>query len=147
MGCLCREILLALQCRFKICRDCYMDAMKDGGICPGCKEPYRTAEYDEEVHNFAKGSTPALPAPGGNSMNSNTSLQLRSQNGEFDHKRWIFETKGTYGYGNAYWPQDGMSDDDEGGRLGDGIPDTREKSWKPLTRVIPMPAGIISPYR
>ncbi|XVF67098.1 hypothetical protein PTKIN_Ptkin10aG0093300 [Pterospermum kingtungense] len=28
------------ECRFKICGDCYMDAQKDKGLCPGCKELY-----------------------------------------------------------------------------------------------------------
>lgn len=135
------------ECRFKICRDCYLDAQKEGGNCPGCKEPYRSADYDDDVPNFSKGA-PALPAPGsrGNMTMASKSIQLRAQNGEFDHNRWLFETKGTYGYGNAYWPKDGLSDDEDG-IMGDGIPDTTEKPWKPLTRVIPMPTGIISPYR
>lgn len=121
-----------------------MDAQKEGGFCPGCKEQYRMGDYEDEVPNFANGA-PALPAPSRGMMNSNKSLQLRSQNGDFDHNRWIFETKGTYGYGNAYWPKEGLSDDEDG--IGDGIPETTEKPWKPLTRVIPMPAGIINPYR
>ncbi|ONK70183.1 uncharacterized protein A4U43_C05F31120 [Asparagus officinalis] len=102
---------------FKICRDCYMDA-KENGNCPGCKEQYRMGDYEDEVPNFAQGA-PALPAPG-SGMNSNKSLQLRSQNADFDHNRWIFETKGTYGYGNAYWPKEGSDDEDD---IGDGIPE------------------------
>ncbi|XP_010914015.1 cellulose synthase-like protein D4 [Elaeis guineensis] len=134
------------ECRFKICRDCYMDAQKDGGTCPGCKEPYKIGDYEDEVPDFSAGALP-LPAPGMSVMNSNKSLLMRSQTGDFDHNRWLFETKGTYGYGNAFWPKDGMYEDDIDGGTGDGIPEATDKPWKPLTRKIQMPAGIISPYR
>ncbi|PKA62428.1 Cellulose synthase-like protein D4 [Apostasia shenzhenica] len=105
------------ECRFKICRDCYLDALKDTGNCPGCKEPYRVAgDYDDD--------------------------------GDFDHNRWLFETQGTYGYGNAFWPKVTQHDDGgDRGMLGDGMPETSDKPWKPLTRRTPLPAAIISPYR
>ncbi|WOL13666.1 cellulose synthase-like protein D4 [Canna indica] len=143
------------DCRFKICRDCYLDAQKDGGTCPGCKEPYKIGEYEEEVTDFSSGALP-LPAPNNgktadNRMSmmksNNKSLSMRNQTGEFDHNRWLFESKGTYGYGNAYWPKDGMYDEDIDESMADGIPETMDKPWKPLTRKIPMPAGVISPYR
>lgn len=41
----------------------------------------------------------------------------------------LFETKGTYGYGNVN-PMDLM-----------------KKPWKPLTRKVKIPAAILSPYR
>ncbi|KAG0498300.1 hypothetical protein HPP92_002599 [Vanilla planifolia] len=56
------------DCRFKICRDCYLDALKDTGNCPGCKEPYRSGgEYDDEgpIDLSKTGAAPALPAPTG----------------------------------------------------------------------------------
>ncbi|KAH0448966.1 hypothetical protein IEQ34_022766 [Dendrobium chrysotoxum] len=28
------------DCLFKICRNCYLDALEDNRNCPGCKEPY-----------------------------------------------------------------------------------------------------------
>ncbi|RVW69746.1 Cellulose synthase-like protein D2 [Vitis vinifera] len=31
------------------------------------------------------------------------STLMKSQTAEFDHNGWLFETKGTYGYGNAIW--------------------------------------------
>nr|AIS92558.1 putative cellulose synthase-like D1 [Coleochaete orbicularis] len=31
------------DCHYRICRDCYKDALKDGGECPGCKDIYREA--------------------------------------------------------------------------------------------------------
>lgn len=68
----------------------------------------------------------------------------QNQSGEFDHNRWLFETKGTYGYGNAIWTDDG--DDDN-----DNIPGQPKelvtKPWRPLTRKLKVPAGVISPYR
>ncbi|XP_043708545.1 cellulose synthase-like protein D4 [Telopea speciosissima] len=142
------------ECRFKICRDCFLDAQKGSGLCPGCKESYK--DYEDDTLDMSSGR---LPLPGlenskvdrGMSMmksNNNKSMQLRSQTGEFDHNRWLFETKGTYGYGNAFWPQDDMYGDDDGdGGLHGGMVETADKPWRPLSRVIPMPAGIISPYR
>ncbi|KAG0502522.1 hypothetical protein HPP92_002594 [Vanilla planifolia] len=143
----------------KICRDCYLDALKDTGNCPGCKEPYRSGgEYDDEgpIDLSKTGAAPALPAPAGKPDNRfsepSKSLLIRSQTGsDFDHNRWLFETKGTYGYGNAFWPDGGGAgydddDGDDGGMVG-GMPELSDKPWKPLTRVIPMPAAIIQPYR
>lgn len=75
------------------------------------------------------------------------SLLVRSQTGEFDHNRWLFETQGTYGIGNAYWPQD---DNDDGAGMGGGrvkMEDLVDKPWKPLSRKVPIPPGILSPYR
>ncbi|KAK1314751.1 Cellulose synthase-like protein D4 [Acorus calamus] len=150
------------ECRFKICRDCYMDAQKDGGICPGCKELYKIGDYDDSggAPDFSSGALP-LPSPGKSDRrimkskanlnnpidpNNNKSLLMRSQTSEFDHNRWLFETSGTYGYGNAFYsgPND---DDDPSSGLGQRMPDVTDKPWKPLTRKIPMPAAIISPYR
>ncbi|EMS54438.1 Putative cellulose synthase-like protein D5 [Triticum urartu] len=75
------------------------------------------------------------------------SLLVRSQTGEFDHNRWLFETQGTYGIGNAYWPQD---DNDDGSGMGAGsvkMEDLVDKPWKPLSRKVAIPPGILSPYR
>ncbi|KAE9464665.1 hypothetical protein C3L33_03466, partial [Rhododendron williamsianum] len=42
--------ILPCECDFKICRDCYLDAVKAGdGICPGCKDPYKALDLDEVV--------------------------------------------------------------------------------------------------
>jgi len=89
-------------------------------------------------------STARVPAP-------SKSLLVRSQTGDFDHNRWLFETKGTYGIGNAYWPQDNSAyADDDGGGAGGGpvkMEDLVDKPWKPLSRKVPIPPGILSPYR
>uniref|UniRef100_A0ACD5UVH2 Uncharacterized protein n=1 Tax=Avena sativa TaxID=4498 RepID=A0ACD5UVH2_AVESA len=133
------------ECRFKICRDCYLDAQKDGCICPGCKEHYKIGEYADDDPNDVSSGKLHLQGPGG----MNTNLLARNQNGEFDHNRWLFESSGTYGYGNAFMPKARMYDDDdqdEDGLGGDGgLPE--QKPFKPLTRKIPMPLSIISPYR
>lgn len=69
---------------------------------------------------------------------------------DFDQNRWLFETKGTYGYGNAVWPKDGKGD---GGRGAGGFkgfeepPNFSAKNRRPLTRKIGVSQAIISPYR
>ena len=144
--------ILPCECDFKICRDCYLDAVKTGdGICPGCKEQYKAMDLDEVVEN---GRPLPLPPPVEMSkmqrrlslMKSTKSVLMRSQTGDFDHNRWLFETSGTYGYGNAIWPK--------GGGLGNGKDDDvvepselMNKPWRPLTRKLRIPAAIISPYR
>ncbi|XP_050366337.1 cellulose synthase-like protein D4 isoform X2 [Argentina anserina] len=128
------------ECRFKICRDCYMDAQKDTNLCPGCKEPYRSDDFDDE---YERGGALQLPGPGGNS--DNMSVMKRNQTGEFDHNRWLFETKGTYGVGNAFNPPPDSGYDNEG--FAPGSMDATEKAFKPLSRKIPIAAAIISPYR
>ncbi|XP_061970199.1 cellulose synthase-like protein D1 [Populus nigra] len=74
---------------------------------------------------------------------NNRSILSRSQTGDFDHNRWLFETKGTYGVGNAYWSdQDKYGQDSELSKS-----DFLDKPWKPLSRKIRVPAAILSPYR
>lgn len=123
-----------------------MDAQKESGLCPGCKEPYRVGEYDDEAPDFSTGALP-LPAPNKGDRNNNMTMMKRNQNGEFDHNRWLFETNGTYGYGNAFWPQDDMYGDEDDDGFKGGLPDNSDKPWKPLSRILPIPAAIISPYR
>ncbi|KAL6976364.1 Cellulose synthase-like protein D1 [Sarracenia purpurea var. burkii] len=74
---------------------------------------------------------------------NNKSMLLRSQTGDFDHNRWLFETKGKYGIGNAFWQEDENSYDDTGMTMSDFL----DKPWKPLTRKVKIPAAILSPYR
>ncbi|KAJ7955582.1 Cellulose synthase-like protein [Quillaja saponaria] len=76
------------------------------------------------------------------SSDNNKSMLLRSQTGDFDHNRWLFETKGTYGIGNAFWQED-----DGYGDTGVSMSDFMDKPWKPLTRKISVPAAVLSPYR
>lgn len=70
-----------------------------------------------------------------------------TQTGDFDHNRWLFETKGTYGYGNAIWPKENVGDGSTGGGS-DGQPaELTNKPWRPLTRKLKIPAAVLSPYR
>ncbi|XP_023756796.1 cellulose synthase-like protein D4 [Lactuca sativa] len=120
--------IIPCECRFRICKDCFLDAQKDNGLCPGCKEPYRSEDDDEPPYGGA------LTLPG--------SMSVIKRNNNVDHNKGLFnETSGTYGVGNAYWPPE------EGGGMGGGIGDPADKPWRPLTRRIPIPTSIISPYR
>ncbi|KAM1142454.1 hypothetical protein ACFX13_043038 [Malus domestica] len=149
------EDILPCECDYKICRDCYTDAVKTGGgICPGCKEPYKITDLDDVgADNDARPPLP-LPLPKVLSKNerrlslmkSTKSVLTRSQTGDFDHNRWLFETKGTYGYGNAIWPKEGGFGDDKEDEVVDRA-ELFNKPWRPLTRKIKIPAAIISPYR
>ncbi|CAN1354284.1 Cellulose synthase-like protein D3 [Linum perenne] len=155
--------ILPCDCDFKICRDCYIDAVKTGGgICPGCKDPYKDTEVDEEVAvgDYDDDSRPLpLPPPATAAMTkmerrlsvmkSTKSVLMRSQTGDFDHNRWLFETRGTYGYGNAIWSNDGGGFGGGNGK-DDAVAEPKElmsKPWRPLTRKLKIPAAIISPYR
>lgn len=80
--------------------------MDGGGTCPGCKEKYKVGEYEDDdetpVVGFASGVLRTLPAPGMGGQSSNDKSLVTKQTAEnFDHNRWLFETKGTYGYGSA----------------------------------------------
>ncbi|XP_065853031.1 cellulose synthase-like protein D3 [Euphorbia lathyris] len=145
--------ILPCECDFKICRDCYIDAVKTGGgICPGCKEPYKNTELEEVAVDNARPLP--LPPPGTVSkmerrlslMKSTKSGLMRSQTGDFDHNRWLFETKGTYGYGNAIWPNDGGFTNGTEQEVHEPK-ELMSKPWRPLTRKLKIPAAIISPYR
>lgn len=153
--------ILPCECDFKICADCFADAVKNGGACPGCKDPYKATELDDVV-----GARPTLslpPPPGGlpaSRMERRLSIMrsqkamTRSQTGDWDHNRWLFETKGTYGYGNAIWPKENEVDNGGGGGGGGGLgggdgqpAEFTSKPWRPLTRKLKIPAGVLSPYR
>ncbi|KAA8530980.1 hypothetical protein F0562_005653 [Nyssa sinensis] len=82
--------------------DMHVDAVRTGdGICPGCKEPYKATDLDKKAVD--KGRPLPLPSNVGMSkmerrlslMKSTKSVLMRSQTGDFDHNRWLFETKGT----------------------------------------------------
>lgn len=160
------EDILPCECDFKICRDCYIDAVKTGdGICPGCKEPYKNTDLAENAVDPGRRPLPLPSNVGMSKMERRLSLMrsanksmliktpsglMRSQTGDFDHNRWLFETKGTYGYGNAIWPKEGEfgNDNNDGGDGGGGEPsELLNKPWRPLTRKLRVPAAVISPYR
>lgn len=125
-----------------------MDAMKETGNCPGCKEPYKVGDYEDEIPDFSSGAL-SLPAPHDDSKGDRRmSMMKRNQNGEFDHNKWLFETQGTYGYGNAYWPpEDSYGDGRDDGNPRGVFDNNADKPWRPLSRALPIPNAIISPYR
>ena len=151
------DVVLPCECDFRICVDCFTDAVKTGGAaCPGCKEPYKNTEWEDLAGGAEVTRALSLPrgpaGANGHKMERRLSLVKQTnanQSGEFDHNRWLFETKGTYGYGNAIWPQDGADDDADGGAPpGPGHPkELLTKPWRPLTRKLRVPAAVISPYR
>ncbi|KAK7307337.1 hypothetical protein VNO77_40299 [Canavalia gladiata] len=147
--------IVPCDCDYKICRDCYRDALRTGeGICAGCKEPYN--EPDMQEGSVVNQQALPLPPPAGVSkMERRLSLMksgplMRSPTNEFDHAQWLFETKGSYGYGSAMWPKD--SENDAGSASGSdwmgGDPNVfNEKQWRPLTRKLSISTAILSPYR
>ncbi|KAJ4839172.1 Cellulose synthase-like protein D5 [Turnera subulata] len=154
-GCDEKAIKGRCECGFKICKDCYLDIVgpNGGGHCPGCKEPYKDVDDDEEDEIYedddfegkSEAEDQALPLP---KLDKRLSLvkSFKNQNPEFDHTRWLFETKGTYGYGNAVWPKDGYG----AGSGPNGFehpPDFGERCRRPLTRKVSVSTAIISPYR
>ncbi|KAG9450022.1 hypothetical protein H6P81_009987 [Aristolochia fimbriata] len=80
-------------------------------------------------------------------MKSNASMLSRTQTGDFDHNRWLFESKGTYGYGNAFWTREEDPYGDQGMMGEVSMEDFLDKPWKPLTRKVRVSPGILSPYR
>ncbi|PON85435.1 Cellulose synthase [Trema orientale] len=153
--------IVPCECDYKICRDCYRDAIRTGdGVCPGCKELYKETDgYDgRQSLPLPPAAVAAALAAGGAGMSKmerrlslmksksrSNSMTRRSQNNEFDHAQWLFETKGSYGYGNAMWPKDSENGSDDGIA---GDPNVfRDKQWRPLTRKLHISAAILSPYR
>ncbi|KAK9167178.1 hypothetical protein Scep_002369 [Stephania cephalantha] len=82
-------------------------------------------------------------------MKSSKSILLRSQTSDFDHNRRLFETKGTYGVGNAFRPKDNESESFPYSHndFEMSIDDFISKPWKPLSRKTKVVAAILSPYR
>ncbi|PON63300.1 Cellulose synthase [Parasponia andersonii] len=153
--------IVPCECDYKICRDCYRDAIRTGdGVCPGCKELYKETDGHDGRQSLPlpPAAVAAALAAGGAGMSKmerrlslmksksrSNSMTRRSQNNEFDHAQWLFETKGSYGYGNAMWPKDSENGSDDGIA---GDPKVfRDKQWRPLTRKLHISAAILSPYR
>ncbi|KAF9604302.1 hypothetical protein IFM89_005628 [Coptis chinensis] len=141
------------ECGYNICRDCYLECVGvGGGHCPGCKEPYKDVSdvSDDEIKSEADDQAFPLPSMAEFRPDKRLSLvkSFKSPHNppDFDHTRWLFETKGTYGYGNAVWPRDEFGS-------GSGVngfeypPDFGERCRRPLTRKVFVSAAILSPYR
>ncbi|RWR94241.1 cellulose synthase-like protein D5 [Cinnamomum micranthum f. kanehirae] len=136
------------ECGFKICEDCYVECLGSGGKCPGCKEEYRD-EGDQGDESGSEAEDRALPLPSMAEFKPDKRLSMvksfKAPNHDFDHTHWLYETKGTYGYGNAVWPKDGYSG--AGMNECEDPPNFGEKTKRPLTRKVGISAAILSPYR
>ncbi|KAJ7953397.1 Cellulose synthase [Quillaja saponaria] len=145
--------ILPCECGYKICRDCYRDALRTGEeICPGCKEPYKEPGLAEDA--MVNQQPLHLPSTAGMSKmerrlslmkSTNSGTLVRSQTNEFDQDQWLHETKGSYGYGNAMWPKDSANGNPDW--MGGDPQVFHDKQWKPLTRKLNISAAILSPYR
>ncbi|KAK1627450.1 hypothetical protein QYE76_001765 [Lolium multiflorum] len=149
------------DCGFMICHECYADCAAAAGNCPGCKEPYSAGsdtdesvdEDDEAVSSSEeRDRMPMTSVAKRFSLVHSVKMPMASTNGkpaEFDHARWLFETKGTYGYGNALWPKNGHGA--AGATTGfvgiDEPPNFGGRCRRPLTRKTSVSQAILSPYR
>ncbi|KAL2945298.1 Cellulose synthase-like protein D5 [Bienertia sinuspersici] len=154
-GCDEKPIECPCECGFKICRECYLDCLanKDGGRCPGCKELYDKDEKEkgEDEEEEEEEDDEARPLRS-YKMDKRLSMVKSVKNPQdFDHNRWLFETKGTYGYGNALWPKDGYfggnNNNNNGNNGFEYPPDFGQRCRKPLTRKVAVSTAILSPYR
>ncbi|XP_030524693.1 cellulose synthase-like protein D2 [Rhodamnia argentea] len=141
------EDIVPCDCDFKICRDCFRDAVRGGDVvCLGCKEPYKGLDIAEPEMNDGRRVSSGGMSRGERRMSmikSRMSLK-RSEMDDFDHRNWLFETKGSYGYGNAMWPKEDVDGDYDGF----GNPQVLyDKRWRPLTRKLHVSTTILSPYR
>ncbi|KAL5809378.1 hypothetical protein ACOSQ3_030069 [Xanthoceras sorbifolium] len=130
-------------CDFKICRDCFRDAMVTGDrICPGCKEPYEVYEeaavaLDDDVQEDHVVGNPKLERR--LSLINSTEPKL-SGNQTID--LFLFETKGNYGYGNAMWTKNESHDE-----VGGDFELLKSIQSRPITRKLNISATILSSYR
>ncbi|VAI28502.1 unnamed protein product [Triticum turgidum subsp. durum] len=143
-----------------------MDCVAAAGNCPGCKEAYSAGSdtddsVDEDDDDAISSSEERDQMPMTSmskrfSMVHSIKMPMPSSNGkpaDFDHARWLFETKGTYGYGNALWPKNehGGGGNNAGATSGfvgiEEPPNFGARCRRPLTRKTSVSQAILSPYR
>jgi hypothetical protein len=80
-------------------------------------------------------------------LNAEPGLISTQSSADFDHARWLYQTKGSYGYGNALWPTEDTYNG--GGDNPDlGIPPNfKGQIRRPLSRKFAISAKILTPYR
>ncbi|KAG8093132.1 hypothetical protein GUJ93_ZPchr0012g21488 [Zizania palustris] len=155
------------DCGFMICKECYMECVAGAGNCPGCKDAFSAGSNTEESGGDDDDDDEAVSSSEERDQLPLTSMARRFSvvhsmkfpgcNGkpaDFDHARWLFETKGTYGYGNALWPKDGHCGGPAGGVAATngfvGIeepPNFGARCRRPLTRKTSVSQATLSPYR
>ncbi|GLU05362.1 hypothetical protein SLE2022_224640 [Rubroshorea leprosula] len=132
------------ECGFRICGNCFKDVLHAGdGICPGCKEPYKGLGESELA---VESQSQMFKQANRLSIVKSTEMQ-RSQGSDFDYTEYLYESEKSYGYGNAVWPADGMDGEKDGSGSGGGTKKFSDKRWKPLSRKVKVPAGVLSLYR
>ncbi|OWM64817.1 hypothetical protein CDL15_Pgr028534 [Punica granatum] len=83
-----------------------------GGHDRATRAHLKDKSYEEDEDDDSEGeseielgSRKALPSSISNMSKIERKLSLVKTNGnDFDHNQWLFETKGSYGYGNIMWP-------------------------------------------
>ena len=149
-----------------ICEECYMDCVAASGNYPGCKEAYSVGSdtddsVDEDDDDAISSSEERDQMPMTSmskrfSMVHSIKMPMPSSNGkptDFDHARWLFETKGTYSYGNALWPENEHGGGGNSARATSGFvgieepPNFGARCCRPLTRKTSVSQAILSPYR
>lgn len=151
------------DCGFMICKECYAECA--AGNCPGCKEAFSAGSDTDESDNVTdddddeavssseeRDQLPLTSMARKFSVVHSMKVPGAAANGngkpaEFDHARWLFETKGTYGYGNALWPKDGHAHSGAGFVAADEPPNFGARCRRPLTRKTSVSQAILSPYR
>ncbi|VAI14189.1 unnamed protein product [Triticum turgidum subsp. durum] len=146
-----------------------MDCVAATGNCPGCKEAYSAGSdtddsVDEDDDDAISSSEerdqmPMTSVSKRFSMVHSIKMPMPSCNGngggkpaDFDHARWLFETKGTYGYGNALWPKNEHGGGSTAGATTGFVgieepPNFGARCRRPLTRKTSVSQAILSPYR
>ncbi|KAK2657956.1 hypothetical protein Ddye_011008 [Dipteronia dyeriana] len=130
------------QCDFKICSDCFTDAMVTGDrMCPGCKEPYEVHHEAVVAHDLHEEDhvvgNPKLERRL-SLIDSTEPKSMKKQTSDLN----LFKTKGNYGYGNAVRTKN--DSDDEAG--GDFVL-LKSIQSRPITRKLNISATILNPYR
>ncbi|KAK9928057.1 hypothetical protein M0R45_025211 [Rubus argutus] len=138
--------IVPCECDYKICMDCFRDAVRNGDhMCPGCKEPYRDLDVTEYAATNRKQYQQQMSKTERRMSLMKSTKVMGRQSSEFDHNKWLFETKGSYGYGNAIWPKVDVDGSQDG--IGGDPTVFHDKQWRPLTRKLNISAAILSPYR
>ncbi|PPD74645.1 hypothetical protein GOBAR_DD28428 [Gossypium barbadense] len=86
--------ILPCECDFKICRDCYIDAVKSGdGLCPGCKEPYKNTDLDEAAVDNSSRPLPLPPPATMSKMERRLSLMKVNEVRADEESNWRFRSQ------------------------------------------------------
>ncbi|KAK1562284.1 hypothetical protein Q3G72_009388 [Acer saccharum] len=131
------------QCDFKICSDCFRDAMVIGDrLCLGCKEPYEVHHEAVVAHDDLQEEDHVVGNPKlERRLSLIDSTEPKSmKNQTFDLT--LFKTKVNYGYGNAM-----RTKNNSDGEAGGDFELLKSIQSRPITRKLNISATILSSYR